>query len=387
MPERLDPVNWSLDKPRGFPRDLCSLEHYPAGLKPAVLAGLTAGGRTLSSLAETDWTELAFPQSFWEAVALETDRFASYRVCNSIPYWCYRNLHCKVDSGRLGQVSLAKLGPDGCSVDLLKKYFAARLWAGMYKCLGGMSALFDTDSQWGSSFMRSCVTKDQFSLLSAALHFVDNERQEELQVDDRDVAWHFQPVIDELVDHLLSIYNPTTSTCFDETMIKCLSQMMPRNIRMTIEGKPIPMGLEQFNLCDANFVSIWRKFFLSGLPDVKNQAVLEAAQKCKLKGHVLTLDQGYASLELVCHLSDMGVHVVMMLKRPAANEGALGVIDPLRALVQSMEGQPRGTIKHIYYRSKVLIVAWMDKSLVLMATTVFAHDSPAMSVRVVELVS
>ena len=244
-----------------------------------------------ADFAPVDYFQLFFPDSLFNLMETETNRYALQQLdsTNDLPlYSRFREWADTCQSELKAYVALI------ISMGLCSKPTIADYW----------SSYWLTKTQFGDVMPRR-----RFELLSSFLHFSNNEDQAERGSPNYNPLFKIQSMLD-IVDPLYeSVYTPGRCLSIDESIVKFKGRIF---FRQYLPSKPTPWGLKEFVLCESktgyhlkHVIYTGRKTFErdEGVP-FTTQLVSLLLQGYKNMGHMVFLDNFYSSPDLFLLLKD-----------------------------------------------------------------------------------
>ncbi|XP_047486587.1 piggyBac transposable element-derived protein 4-like [Penaeus chinensis] len=214
-----------------------------------------------------------------------------------------------------------------------------------------------------SSVSRQTMTRDRYDLLTANLHFSDNE--DPAAADDR--LWKLRPVMDTLQRTFKEVFTPEENIAVDESL------WAYRGRHHAVQYNPSKrarFGMKVYKLCSsdgkaAGYTSAFRVYMAQDRSDVpaSMKAVVDLMHEAGLfeKGNQLYLDNWYSSPTLFHYLQSRKTETV-------------GTVRLNRKFMPKDLSVKKGEVDIRTSRAGMLAMSWFDKKQVNILSTIHRGD-------------
>lgn len=307
-----------------------------------------------SDFSPLNFFKLYFPDTVFELMAEETNRYATQYFDAPLDLPPHSRLHKWEDTSvdEMCAMTAIQITMGLCAKPSLSEY-----WNGFW--------LTRTD-------LPSIMSRNRYQLLQTFLHFCDNSNRVERGMPEYNPLFKVQSLLDIVQPLYERYYCPGQNLAVDESMIKFKGRIF---FKQYMPDKPTKWGFKQFVLCDSKTGYALRHTLYTGKnsfnvrpnTSMPEHVVLTLLEGYEHLGHVVFLDNFYASPLLFKRLEEMGI-------------GACGTVRPLRKFMPE-DLKPRNLALQkgddpVFYRSNNLVAcAWHDTKRVTFLSTVDTNNT------------
>lgn len=301
------------------------------GLKPFSLRS------SMSAAKPAEFYSLLVPDSIFEYIAEETNRFA-LQTLNKSATKSYR---------------MQKWIPTDCHE--IKRFFGILIWMGIVK-LPQLSLYWSTNKCFEQQFVKSIMSRNRFELILRMLHFANNEINH--NKDDR--LFKVRHLLDMLNANFKYHYTPNQEICVDESLIPFRGRVIFRQYN---KNKRHKYGIKLFKLCSNPGYTVKVQVYVGKNYDSVNttptNVVLALCDDYLNKGHTVCTDNWYTSLDLARKLLAGQTHLIGTLRKNRRGLPQTVVQTKLKTGEFSAQESDDG----------ITIMKWKDKRDVLLLST------------------
>ncbi|XP_030018120.1 piggyBac transposable element-derived protein 4-like isoform X2 [Sphaeramia orbicularis] len=219
---------------------------------------------------------------------------------------------------------------------------------------------WSADEILATSYFCKVMSRNRFEIIWKFLHFSDNETR---PVNSNDKLYKVRPVLDYLVCKFREMYQPNTNICIDEGVLLWRGRLA---FKVYNPQKPIKYGIKSYILCDSETGYCFNVKPYCGESAPLGETVTSLLDRLAGHGYRLFMDNYYNSVGLCERLLDLKTHVCGTLRK---NRGEPPVIRDVGNANLRREGTP--VVRH---RKNVMVLAWRDKQVVKMVTTMHQNN-------------
>ena len=246
--------------------------------------------------------------------------------------------------------------------DELKVFFGLVLLTGLVDRKGHLASYWSKEEIIATPFFNKCMSRNRFQLLTAFLHFNDNEQ---MPKNCEDKLYKIRPVYSLMVSRWRELYSLGEHISIDKGMLKWRGRL---SFRVYMKDKPVKYGIKSYILADSKTHYCWNMDLYHRVKKTLKETVQGLlTQSCLHLWHSLYMDNFYNSVELSETLLAQEVHTVGTLR---SNRGEPSTVrTPQRMQRHNVIAMDNG---------KVMVLAWKDKQIVKAIST--KHDGSLCSV-------
>ena len=246
--------------------------------------------------------------------------------------------------------------------DELKVFLGLVLLTGLIDKKRGLASYWSKEELIATPFFNKCMSRNRFQLLTAFLHFNDNEKMPE-NCDDK--LYKIRPMYSLMVSRWRELYSLGEHIAIDEGMLQWRGRL---SFKVYMKNKPVKYGIKSYILADSKTHYCWNLDLFHRVKKTLKETVQGLlTQKCLHLWHTLYMDNFYNSVDLSETLLAQGVHTVGTLRN---NRGKPSTIrNPQRMQRHDVIAMDNG---------KVMVLAWKDKRIVKAIST--KHDGSVLPI-------
>lgn len=248
------------------------------------------------------------------------------------------------------------------------KCFLAILILSGYNNLPSKRMYWDVNDDAKNILVSKSMRRNRFLQIQRFIHFADNTL-----MNPYDKAWKIRPIMDKIKNRCLHNFIPTQNLDFDESMIKYFGR---HGCKQFIRGKPIRFGYKMWCLNSTEGYLINFDLYQGKNPRGNEQHEILFG-KCAAPLVQMIQELENSSLPYNFHLDNLftGLNLFSYLRYKGF--GAIGTIRENRipkscplTNKKIFQKNKRGESQHILDKtSGVLLLRWLDNSVVTMAST------------------
>lgn len=259
------------------------------------------------------------------------------------------------------------------------KCFLAILILSGYNTLPSKRMYWDLQDDAKNILVSNSMRRNRFIQIQRFLHFADNSK-----MDVSDKAWKIRPLMDKIKKRCLDNFVPVQNLDFDESMIRYYGR---HGCKQFIRGKPIRFGYKMWSLNSTEGYLV--NFDLYQGKNPRGNEKYETLFGKSASPLVLMLEElRHPDLRYNIHVDNLFTGFNLFGYLRFLRYGAVGTIRENRIPKscpllnkKSFSKKKRGEYQHVLEKnSGILLVRWLDNSVVTMASTE-AGVSPLGSVK------
>ena len=245
----------------------------------------------------------------------------------------------------------------------LEIFLGLVLLTGLVDKKGRLQSYWSKKTLIATPFFNETMSRDRFQLITAFLHFNDNEK---MPNDCDDKIYKIRPVLDFLVNKWRELYGLGEHIAIDEGMLKWRGRLC---FRVYNKDKPTKYGIKSYMLADSKSGYCWNMAIYHREKKTVKQTVHGLlAPKCLGMWHSLYMDNYYNSVELSEDLLEQKVHTIGTLR---SNRGEPSEIrNPSNLARHEVIAKDNG---------KVMVLSWKDQRIVKALST--KHDATLVTIQ------
>lgn len=288
-------------------------------------------------------------------------------------------VHILVEQSRKYALFLNHPDPKITIVEI--KCFLAILILTGYNELPGKRFYWDEGTDMRNELVYNSMRRNRFLEICRFIHFADNT-----QPDAKDKIWKLRPIMDKVKSNCLKLFQPEEHLCFDESMVKYYGR---HGCKQFIRGKPIRFGYKMWCLNTPSGYVVDFEMYQGNNPrrneDYEKLFGKSAAplvvmldELVNVNGfypYKLYVDNLFTGMTLLKFLRDNGYQATGTVR-----DNRLPKNIPLPTK-KTMAKRTRGSYDSIIDKNDgIIIVRWVDNSVVTVASTCFGLE-PVANVR------
>lgn len=268
--------------------------------------------------------------------------------------------------------ALFKNFPDPKATVNEMKCFLAVLIVSGYSVLPGKRFYWESVGDMRNSMVAGAMRRDRFFQIMRFIHCADNTKP-----DESDKMWKLRPFMDKLKCKFLEHYQPEEKMSYDESMIKYYGR---HSCKQFLRGKPIRFGYKVWSLnTNSGYLvncevyqgknsrrpeNYEREFGKAAAPLVAMLDDLVVIDKNR--PYDLYFDNLFTSFDLLVHLKNRGYRGTGTIRENRISKNC--TLTEKKQLQKKERGEYEGVIEK---ETGVMLVRWLDNSVVTVASTVY----------------
>lgn len=246
--------------------------------------------------------------------------------------------------------------------------FVAILILSGYNHLPSKRLYWDMQDDTHNKLVADSMRRDRFLKIQRFIHMADNN-----QIDQSDKAWKLRPLMNAIKKKCLSNFQPTQNLSYDETMIRYYGR---HGCKQFIRGKPIRFGYKIWSLNSRDGYLLDFDLYQGNDPR-EDVEISKLVGKCAAPLILMLKELPERNLPYVIHIDNLftGMNLLSYLRH--LGYGAVGTIRDNRISKscpltnkKDFQKKKRGDSEHIIEKNDgILLVRWMDNSVVTIAST------------------
>ena len=209
---------------------------------------------------------------------------------------------------------------------------------------------------FGNPGFRELMTIDHFEQIRSYLHFVDEKESNK-----KDPFYKIRPMVDHIISSSQKLFSPEQCLTIDESMIR-FNGRSGHKVYMPL--KPIRYGFKAYVLTESSsgYVLNWM-LHQRGKKQTLQKTIELLTNNLKNKGHQISMDRFYTTLDVVNYLTEIGFRVIGAVMQ---NRARL----PENIIRKSKELERGEALFYCSNDNNLLLTIWRDSKLLHLVSNI-----------------